>query len=407
LSDEPQQLKGWSRLLVPALLTGLSGLPPLSIDMFLPSMPAMAKEFQAEPAQIQSAVTLFLIALGTAQLVFGPLSDRFGRRPILLIGIACYALSGFSCIFAPTVGILVLARVLQGFSGGSGRAISFAVVRDVYGKTRAAKIMAYMATATALAPILAPMLGGFLQAYFGWQSVFIVLGSLGTLLFIGYLWLVPETNSMIDPSALSPKRMLENYRDLLGSRQYMGYSFMMAIMFWGMFAFITNSSFVLINELGISPQLYGFCFGSVALGLMLGAFLSGHYNDNLGSARIIQLGTLITAVASLLMVGLKMAGIFSILTIIGPMILFTTGSGMVRPQAMAGAIIPYPKKAGLASALMGFTQMSTAGLFVSAFGYFFSASSNPMIIAIAISGILALLVRLIMLKPSPQPGAAT
>ena len=407
MSVEPQQPTGRSRILIPILLTGLSGLPPLSIDMFLPSMPAMAQQFQTEPARIQSAVTLFLIALGTAQLVFGPLSDRFGRRPIMLIGLACYALSGLGCMFAPTVGALILARVLQGFSGGSGPSISRAVVRDIYGKTQAAKILAYMSTAMALAPILAPMLGGFLQAYFGWQSVFIVLSTLGGLFFMGYLWLVPETNTMIDPTALKPKRMLENYRDLLGNRQYMGYSLMMAIIFWGMFAFITNSSFVLITELGVSPQTYGFCFGSVAVGLMLGAFLSGRLNDRLGSERLIQLGTLITAGAGLLMVGLKVAGIFSVFTIIGPMFLFTTGSGMARPQAMAGAIIPYPEKAGLASALMGFIQMMTAGLFVTTFAHLYSAASNPMIVAIAGAGILQLLVRLIMLKPSPEADATT
>ena len=251
-----------SRILIPILLTGLSGLPPLSIDMFLPSMPAMVREFQTQPTHIQPAVTFFLIALGAAQLVFGPLSDRYGRRPILLIGLSCYALAGLGCLFAPTVGALILARVLQGFAGGSGPSVSRAVVRDIYGEIHAARIMSYMATAIALAPILAPILGGFLQAYFGWQAVFVVLSALGVLFFFGYLWTVPETNNLMDPTALNPTRMRANYRDLLSSRQYLGYTFMVAILFWGMFAFITNSSFVLITELGVSPQLYGFCFGS-------------------------------------------------------------------------------------------------------------------------------------------------
>ena len=237
-------------------------------------MPAMVREFQTHPTHIQPAVTLFLMALGAAQLVFGPLSDRYGRRPILLIGLACYALAGLGCLFAPTVGALILARVLQGFAGGSGPSVSRAVVRDIYGEIHAARIMSYMATAIALAPILAPIIGGFLQAYFGWHSVFVVLSALGVLFFFGYLWAVPETNNLIDPKALNPARMTANYRDLLSSRQYLGYTFMVAILFWGMFAFITNSSFVLITELSVSPQLYGFCFGAVAVGLMIGAFLS-------------------------------------------------------------------------------------------------------------------------------------
>ena len=386
-----------SRILIPALLTGLSGLPPLSIDMFLPSMPAMVEEFQTHPTSIQPAITLFLMALGAAQPVFGPLSDRFGRRPILLIGLACYALAGLGCLFAPTVGALIAARVVQGFAGGSGPSVSRAVVRDIYGKAHAARIMAYMATAIALAPILAPVIGGFLQAHFGWHAVFVVLSALGGLFFVGYFWSVPETNRMIDPTALTPARMIENYRDLLGSRQYLGYTMMVAILFWGMFAFIANSSFVLITELGVSPQSYGFCFGAVAVGLMIGAFLSARLGDRLGSARVIRVGSLIAAGAGVLMMVLKLLGIFSIISIVGPMCLFTIGGGMVRPQAMAGAIVPYPEKAGLASALMGFIQMSTAGLFVTFFGTLFSASSTPMVVAIASAGVLALLARRVLL----------
>ena len=386
-----------SRILIPALLTGLSGLPPLSIDMFLPSMPAMVEEFQTHPTSIQPAITLFLMALGAAQPVFGPLSDRFGRRPILLIGLACYALAGLGCLFAPTVGALIAARVVQGFAGGSGPSVSRAVVRDIYGKAHAARIMAYMATAIALAPILAPVIGGFLQAHFGWHAVFVVLSVLGGLFFVGYFWSVPETNRMIDPTALTPARMIENYRDLLGNRQYLGYTMMVAILFWGMFAFIANSSFVLITELGVSPQSYGFCFGTVAVGLMIGAFLSARLGDRLGSARVIRVGSLIAAGAGVLMMVLKLLGIFSIISIVGPMCLFTIGGGMVRPQAMAGAIVPYPEKAGLASALMGFIQMSTAGLFVTFFGTLFSASSTPMVVAVACAGVLALLARRVLL----------
>ena len=391
-----------SRILIPILLTGLSGLPPLSIDMFLPSMPAMVREFQTQPTHIQPAVTLFLMALGAAQLVFGPLSDRYGRRPILLIGLACYALAGLGCLFAPTVGALILARVLQGFAGGSGPSVSRAVVRDIYGEIHAARIMSYMATAIALAPILAPIIGGFLQTYFGWQAVFVVLSALGTLFFFGYLWAVPETNNMIDPTALNPTRMIANYRDLLSSRQYLGYTFMVAILFWGMFAFITNSSFVLITELSVSPQLYGFCFGSVAVGLMIGAFLSGRLNNRLGSARIIQIGSLIAAGAGLLLLGLKLAGVFSVITIIAPMCLFTIGGGMVRPQAMPAQSCP-TRKSRTRSALMGFIQMSTAGLFVTLFSQFYSASSLSMVTAIAISGIIALLVRRTLLPSGATP----
>ena len=149
--------------------------------------------------------------------------------------------------------------------------------------------------------------------------------------------------------------------------------------------------------MGVTPQRYGFCFGLVAVGLMIGAFLSARLNSRLASTRIIQVGSLIAAGAGALLLGLKLAGVFSVISIIAPMCLFTMGSGMVRPQAMATAIVPYPEKAGLASALMGFIQMSTAGLFVTFFGQLYSASSTPMVIAIASSGVFALLVRRMLL----------
>lgn len=361
-------------------------------------MPAMAQQFQSTPSHMQLTVTIFIIALATSQLIFGPLSDRFGRRPTMLTGLALYALAGFACVFAPTIEILILGRILQGLAAGSGPAIGRAIVRDIYGKERSAQIMSYMATAIALAPITAPILGGFLQAYLGWQSVFYILGAMGTLFFITFIFTVPESNTQIDATALQWRRPFANHTELLSNRQYVGNTLLTTMLFCGILAFIANSSFVLIDTLGVSAKVYGFCFGTVAFGLMVGAFTSGRLSKRINPSHLITVGTLISSGAGLLMAALALAGLFNVFTIIGPLFFFTMGGGMLRPLAMAAAIIPFPEKAGLASALMGFIQMFSAGIFAIAFGHTYGGTAMPMIAAIALSGIAALLVNRFMLN---------
>ena len=178
------------------VLVGLTALAPLSIDMFLPSMPRMAEQFNTAPSQIQLAVTLFIIAMAISQLLFGPFSDRFGRRRTMLTGVAVYAIAGALCGFATTVALLLVGRVCQGFGGGSGPSVGRAVVRDVYGKEKTAEVLSTMMTVMALAPMLAPVLGGFLQVTFGWQSVFTVLGGMGVIFFLLFAFFSPSTNHM-------------------------------------------------------------------------------------------------------------------------------------------------------------------------------------------------------------------
>lgn len=392
--------------IAPVLLTCLSGLPPLSIDMFLPSMPAMVQQFHSDPNTMQLAVTLFIVSLAISQLIFGPFSDRFGRRPVMLIGLFLYALAGFICVFAPSVELLILGRIMQGLAAGCGPAIGRAIVRDIYGKARSAQIMSYMATAIALAPILAPMLGGFLQTYWGWQSVFYVLGFMGSLFFLAFIFVVPESNTQIDTTALHFQRLFANYIELLSSRQYVGNTLLTTVLFCGILAFIANSSFVLIDVLGVSPKVYGFCFGTMACGLMVGAFTGGRLSKTIDHGHLITIGTLISSFAGLLMTGFALAGYLNIFTLIGPLFIFTTGGGLLRPLAMANAIIPFPEKAGLASALMGFVQMFCAGIFAIIFGHFYGGTAMPMIAAIALSGIAALLVnRFLLVTPNRHASA--
>jgi DHA1 family bicyclomycin/chloramphenicol resistance-like MFS transporter len=373
-----------SRLL-PVLLTAIVGLGALSIDMFLPSLPAITSAFASDAASAQLTVTLFLAGLAASQLAWGPLSDRFGRRRVLLAGLAVYATAGTACAFAPTMGLLIGARIAQALGAGSGPVIARAVVRDLYTPERAARVLAAMGTAQALTPILAPIIGGGVHVLAGWRAVFVVLGTFGAA-FVLIAWrIVPETNPYAGAGAAEPRRVAA----LLRHPRYSAYVAAAALMFSGQFAFITGSSFALITILGVSPAVYGVCFGAVATGLMAGSFVSVRIGPRLGIDAMIRGGTLIGAGAGLVMAALAWAGVASVASVIAPMFGYAFGLGWVLPNAMAGAIGPFPRMAGLAAAGAGFVQLTGSALYAIAVSHTYDGTLRPMTTAVATAGVAA------------------
>src|SRR5262249_27969468 len=275
---------------LPVLLTAIVGLGALSIDMFLPSLPAMKAAFDSDAATAQLTVTLFLAGIATSQLVWGPLSDRLGRRRVLLAGLGVYAVAGMTCAFAPTMGALIIARVVQALGAGSGPVIARAIVRDLYEPERAARVLAAMGTAQALTPILAPIVGGWVHVLAGWRAVFVVLGAFGVGFVLTTWGIVPETNVYAGTRAGNGGG---GVAALLRHPRYLAYVAAAALAFSGQFAFITGSSFALIAILGVSPAVYGVCFGAVAGGLMAGNFVSVRLGPRLGIDTMIRGGTLI------------------------------------------------------------------------------------------------------------------
>ena len=379
-----------TRMRVEFLLTAVVGLGALSIDMFLPSLPAIATTFDAAPATVQLTITLFLMAFAVAQLVYGPLSDRFGRRWVLIGGLGLYAVSGLACALAPTISILIGARVLQALGGGAGPVVARAVVRDLYERERAARVFSYMSMVQSLNPMLAPIVGGYVHEAFGWRAIFFVLAGLGacfvTLMMAG----VRETNVRLDPDALRPGQLVHNVGVLLTDRSYLGYVLVNALMFGGQFAFISGSPFVLIEVLGVSPGVFGLCFGVVSLGIMTGTFLSGRFGAALGLDRTIRCGTVLGAAGGLTLAVLAWSGVLTVASIVAPMYVFAAGLGLTLPNGMAGAIGPFPRMAGLAAAVAGFLQMTGSALYSMAVGRFYDGTARPMTGAIALAGVTAL-----------------
>ncbi|MCA9831168.1 MAG: multidrug effflux MFS transporter [Dehalococcoidia bacterium] len=382
------------------LLTALNAVPPLAIDMFLPSMPAMSEEFDVRPGVLQLAVTLFLLALAMSQLIYGPMSDRFGRRPVLIAGLGLFIAGGLICMVAPSAEVLIAARVLQGIGGGAGPALGRAIVLDVYGRQRSAQFLAQMTIAIALAPMIAPVIGSGLQAL-GWRTVFVALTAIGIAMLLGYLWLFKETIPAKDATAMNGRQMTRNYGTLLSSRTFTSYGLVMALMFSAQLVFISSSSFVLIDELGLSPGLFGLSFGSVAFGIMAGATLSRRLVQQMAESRVTWIGTVVSAVATAVMAVVTLAGAESVFVIVLPMFVSAAGMGILRPPATAASLIPFPQMAGLASAVQGFSQIAFASVWSIVYGGAVGVGVVSMVLAIALAANLGLLT-LAVLRPGRE-----
>jgi DHA1 family bicyclomycin/chloramphenicol resistance-like MFS transporter len=384
---------------VTALLTALVALGPISTDLYLPSLPSLAEYFSVGVDDIQLTLSVFLVGLATAQLIYGPLSDRFGRRPVLLVGIAIYVVASIVCMLAPSVPVLVAARFAQATGACVGPVLGRAVVRDVYGREGAARVLAYMSAAMALAPAIGPILGGFLEQGFGWRSCFLVLVLYGIAGLVIAWRILPETNKTPDPEAARLLRIMLGYRGFLGHRAYIGYVLCCAFAYSGIFAFISGSSFVLQQVVGLGPVAYGLCFAGIVVGYIIGTVLAGRLTRRFGVDRLIALGSVVSIIGGVVLLTLALAdtahtGLAGALVIVAPMLLFMIGVGLVLPNSIAGAVGPFPRAAGAASALLGFTQMTMAAVIGIAVAALYDGSSVPMtatIAAVAFGGLLSFL----------------
>ncbi len=372
------------------LITTLVALGPLSTDLYLPSLPALATDFGRSEADAQLTLSVFLAGFGLAQLAYGPLSDRFGRRPVMLGALVIYFASSLACMFAPSLEVLVASRLVQSLGACAGPVIGRAIVRDVYGPHEAARVMAYMSGAMAVGPMLGPTLGGFLTVWFGWRANFAALSLFSALQLLAVILLLAETNEQRDPAATRLARIVVNYQHLASSARYLGFLASSSAAYSGLFAFISGSSFVLIGSYGMTPQAYGGAFGFVVTGYIVGAMVSGRHAVRLGPRRMVLMGASLAAAAGSLMLLLTLADLGGLWGLLLPMVGFTLATGLILPSAVAGALAPYPAMAGAASALMGFVQMSVAALVGVAVAHASLASALPMTLAIALCGWAAL-----------------
>jgi MFS transporter, DHA1 family, multidrug resistance protein len=359
------------------LLAMLTALGPLSMDMYLPSLPDIAHVLSAPVARTQLTISSYLIGFAAGQMIYGPLSDRYGRRPVLLAAVALYLASTLACAAAQSVDVLIAARALQGIAGSGAIVLARAIVRDVYSGVQAARELSLMGSISATAPIVAPMIGGVLQAAFGWRANFICMSAGGLIALVVAARLLPETLRPANRAgSLSFFSMMRGYGAVARHRGFLIYLGIITTTYAGLFAWVSGASVVLQGVYGLSPVTFGFTFALGAAGYMLGAMIATRLVVRLGLDRTIGVGVVVIAAGGLALVLAVATGIPG-LWLVAAMALYLAGVGLAMPQAMAGALTPFPDRAGTAASLMGLVQQALAAIIAAVIGGFLVRSAWP------------------------------
>jgi DHA1 family bicyclomycin/chloramphenicol resistance-like MFS transporter len=379
-------------LALTALLALISALGPVSTDMYLPSLPDIGRVLGATPAQVQLTLSAYLVAFAVGQIGYGPVSDRFGRRRVLLAALAIFSLANLLCSFATSIEMLILARALQALGGSGAIVVVRAVVRDLYSGARAGRELSMMGTIMALAPIIAPLIGGALQAGFGWRANFLVATAVGLIAALIVARSLPETLHTRSPDPISLAGMLHGFGVLLQNAAFRAHISILAASFAGLFVWISGSSFVLQDVYGLSPFGFGLAFAICSVGYMIGTSLAAYAVSRIGLDRTIGVGCTIQAVGGIGMALCVALGFTAIGAVLASTVVYLVGLGLVMPQVMAGAMTPFPERAGAASSLLGFAMQTSAAILGAIVGHLLAASVWPIAGPMALMSALALVV---------------
>lgn len=363
------------------LLALLAAMGPLSIDTYLPSMPAIAADFDTVSSLVQQSVSAYFFGLATGQIICGPFSDRFGRRPVLFAGLGLYLLATLVCILAPTIGVLIGGRALQGLGASATTAAGRAVIRDVWSGNQAARAMSFVILVMTFAPLIAPLLGGQIVAYFGWRAVFWVMAGFGALLVILVQFRLSETNGPERRAGVSISNYFLAYGHVLGNGRAWGYLLTGGLSFATLFAYITGSPFVYIELFGVDPEYFGFFFGLNVIGLAFGNWLNSRYVVRFGYLRLLGIGTATSGVGVLAFLLSTLMIKEGFIAVVVTLFIAVSPVSMIGANAMAGLLDHYPNNAGAASALFGVHQYglgALAGVLTSVF-----YSGTPLAMALA------------------------
>ncbi len=372
----PPEIRFLDRSTPPHILTLIliAGLAALSLNVFLPSLPQMAAHFGVPYPMMQLSVSLYLAATALLQVFVGPVSDRFGRRPVMLVAVALFTLATLGALLAPTFALFLTFRMLQAVIA-TGFVLSRAVVRDMVPQDQAASMIGYVTMGMSIVPMVGPVIGGALDQAFGWQAVFVMLG-LGGLGLFALVW--ADQGETATGRAASFAQQAAQYPELLRAQRFWGYCLASATASGAFFAYLGGAPFIGIDVFGLDPATLGFFFGAPALGYMVGNFLSGRYSVRLGVNRMVLAGALCTTAGLAVLALCDLAGVMSAGVFFGLVITVGLGNGILLPNATAGMLSVRPSLAGSAAGLGGAITIGGGAALSALAGAVLSPGSGPM-----------------------------
>jgi DHA1 family bicyclomycin/chloramphenicol resistance-like MFS transporter len=386
-------------------LVALSAAAPAALNIILPSLPAIQSAFGATLATTQLLISLSLVGVAVATLAYGPLSDRYGRRPVLLAGMALFLLGSVICAAAPDMLTLILGRIVQAAGGAAGLVLSRAVVRDLHDREGTARVLAYLTMAMAVAPMMAPLAGGLIVERWSWRIVFAVLVVMGALILIDVAWRLPETHrERIRLPGLGG--IMGGFRRLLRVPAFCGYALHQSFSMSTFYVFASTAPYYMGEVLKRPPTEYGLYFIALSGSFIVGTFLTSRLVPLYGLDRMITVGSIVAIVACGAAFAFALAGIWTPLALYLPAICLGCANGLTMPNSQAGAVSIDPTAAGAASGLVGFMQMLCAALATQAVGLFAPASPVPMTAAMFLLALLALASQFLTARASRRPPPA-
>ena len=377
------------------ILGSLTALGPFSIDMYLPGFPAIAKDLHTTAAKVSLSLSGFFIGISLGQLLYGPLLDKFGRKKPLFIGLILYIIASAGCAYATSINALIFLRVIQAIGSCASAVASVAMVRDLFPVKDNAKVFSLLLLVVGVSPMIAPTVGGYVTATFGWQAVFLILMGMGiAILAATFLWL-PDSYKPDNTISLKPKPILLNFWAVLREPQFCTYAFTGAIAFAGLFAYVSGSPLVFMEVFHTDEKVYGWIFAFLSVGFIGSSQLNTLFLRKFKSEQIVKAALMGQVIIGALFLSVALNGLLTLPITIFFLFLFLSCIGFTYPNAAALSLAPFTKNAGSASAMMGAIQMGMGTLISVVISLFEVPSAVPMIAAMAGSATLALSVLLI------------
>lgn len=372
------------------LLAATSALGPASMQILLPALPVIKDTFEVSNDVAQLTLSLSMLAIAAGTLFYGPLSDKFGRKPVMLLGLCIIVLGSIFCWLANSIELLIIGRVIQAFGGAVGLVLARAIIRDVYPAHEAARVIATLVMVMVVVPMLSPALGGELMLLYGWQSVFIVVGILSTLILLVLLNNLPETLKNPVPFE-GIGSMLLTFVRLFRSRVFCGYAFCVTFVSVVFFAFISAAPEIMVSVLHRPATEYGYYFVMIPLGFMSGNYFARHFGRRLHLDTMIGVGVVVAVTGISLAIALQLAGFHQPVALFAPIALAVFGNGITLPNAQAAAINEFPQFAGSASGLTGFLQMAFSAAAAQFVAVIFNGTVFPLLLLMLTASVLSLL----------------